>query len=82
MGHFALGLKELRDQKEVQFLSKVLLEIGHDRLGVACDLVVQRMREVMQAKKEGSSWEKAAVMSLMPGPHGGQALLPEGGFVV
>ena len=76
------GLREVRDQKEVSFLSKLLLEVGHKRFEVAVDLMSMRIREILQAKRDSSSWEKAAVMSLLPGPHRGQAPLPDGAFVV
>jgi hypothetical protein len=75
------GLKEIRDQREVAFLAKILTELGHDRLDIAADLLAQRMREVLAAKKDGGSWEKAAVLSLLPSSHGGQALIPDGAFV-
>ena len=78
------SLREIRDQREVQYLTKLLLELGHGRLEQVADLLSMRIREILTAKRDGGSWDKASVMSVMsllPGNHGGQALLPEGGFV-
>ena len=75
------SVKEIRDQKEVAFLCKLLLEVGHRRLGSAADLMAMRVREIMLAKRDGSSWDKASVLSLLPGVHGGHAVIPDGAFV-
>ena len=75
------GLKEVRDQREVALLSRLLLDLGHNRLEVAADLCAQRIREIVTAKKDGSSWDKASVISLMGSSHGGHALVPDGAFV-
>ena len=80
------NLKEIRDQREVAFMCRLLLELGHNRLGLAADLVVMRVREILLAKRDqGSStaagWYKAAVVSLLPGPLPGHTLLPEGAFI-
>ena len=80
------NLKEIRDQREVAFMCRLLLELGHNRLGLAADLVAMRVREILLAKRDqGSStaagWEKAAVVSLLPGPLPGHTLLPEGAFI-
>ena len=34
------------------------------------------------AKKEGQSWEKASVLSLMPGGHASSVALPDQAFVL
>jgi len=72
------GLKETRDIKEVQLLSKILLEINKDRLPQAVDIIAQRIREVRMAKQAGNSWEKAELISLMPGSQAGSTVLPDG----
>ena len=75
------GVKELRDQREVAFMCKLLLELGHKRYGHAVDLMAMRVREILMAKKDGSSWEKASLISLLPGSHGAHSLIPDGAFV-
>jgi hypothetical protein len=45
---------------------KVLLEVGHRRLPQAMDLIAQRLRELRMEKSDGSSWEKASLLSLLP----------------
>ena len=74
----ATGLKEVGDMKEVQLLSKVLLEINRDRLPQAVDIIAQRIREVRMAKAPGSSWEKAEIVSLVPSTQSGSVILPDG----
>jgi len=60
------GLKEIRDLREVQVLSKMLAELNADRIPQAVDFAAQRIKEILHAKRPSSSWEKAAVVSLMP----------------
>ena len=59
------GLKEIRDLREVQLLSKVVSELNKDRIPQAVDLMTHRIREVLAAKKAGGSWEKGALVSLL-----------------
>eukprot|EP00974_Lingulodinium_polyedra_P057187 5502431-Lingulodinium_polyedra.AAC.1 len=59
-------LKDIRDLKEVQLLSRLMVDIGEDRLPQAMDLAAQRVREIRLAKSQGGSWEKAAAVTLMP----------------
>ena len=73
-------LKDVRDQKEVMFLVKLLCELGHNRLAQAADLLSMRIREIRAAKRDGGSWEKAGVLSLQPGPYASNAPLPDGAF--
>ena len=73
-------LRDVRDQKEVAFLGRILGEVSRGRLPEAMDLLVMRIREVKQAKREGSSWEKAGVLSLVPGAFAANAALPDGGL--
>ena len=76
------GLKELRDQKEVLFLSKLIAELGAKRSAVAADMAAQRVREILLAKKDNGSWEKASVLSLTStGLPAGQAL-PDTAFQI
>jgi hypothetical protein len=39
-----------------------------------------RIREIVLAQREGGSWDKASVVSLQPGQHGGHAVIPDGAF--
>ena len=83
--HWALvmsNLKDVRDQKELLFLPKLLKDIGGSRLPAAADLICMRIRELRQAKAEGGSWEKASVLSLMPGNHPASAPLADGAFTL
>ena len=68
--------KDVRDQKEVQLLTKLLLEMGHSRFGEAAD----RIREFRMAKKDGGTWDKASPLSLLSSRHTGSTVLPDGGF--
>lgn len=52
------GLKELRDLREVQLLSRVLMEISHNKLPKAVDLIAMRVREVLLAKGAGAPGTK------------------------
>jgi len=75
------GVKDVRDQKEIAFLAKLMLEMGNGRTNVAADMASMRIREIMLAKRDGGSWDKASVVSLQPGQHGGHAAVPDGAFV-
>jgi len=74
------GLKDARDQKEVAFLAQLMLEMGSGRTNVAADMASMRIREIVLAQREGGSWDKASVVSLQPGQHGGHAVIPDGAF--
>ena len=74
------GLKEPRDIKEAQLLAKIITELGAARYAHAADLLCQRVRELLLAKKEGSSWDKASVVSLMPGSQSSGAAIADGAF--
>ena len=70
------GLKEIRDLREVQRLSKLVAQLNANRL---LDLACQRIREIMLAKKSGGSWEKAALVSLLPSDQASMSsALPDG----
>ena len=71
------GLKEVRDLREVQLLSQVLVQLGQKKLPAAVDLIAQRIREIRVAKASGSSWDKAELVSLLPSNQPGSAPLPE-----
>ena len=75
-------LSEVRDQKEVQFLVTRLTELGHRRVPKVADLVVQRLWEIRTAKSAGSTWEKAAVLSLMPQSIPGSTAMIDTAFVL
>jgi len=71
------GLKETRDLREVQALSKVLLEINKDNLPQAVDIIAQRIREIKAAKSSGGSWEKAELVSLLPCSQPGSSMMAD-----
>eukprot|EP00974_Lingulodinium_polyedra_P101987 9876940-Lingulodinium_polyedra.AAC.1 len=75
-------LKDVRDVREAHLLGVLLSELGKDRLAVAADLIAMRLRELRAAKKEGGSWEKASVLSLLPSSHSGSAPVADGAFVL
>ena len=73
------GLKEIRDLREVQVLSKLIAEINKNRIPEAVDIIAQRIREILTAKKSGSSWDKGALLSLMPSDQASMTTpLPDG----
>ena len=74
--------KDVRDQKEVAFLGRVLQDMAMDRLPQLADVVAMRIREIRAAKKEGGTWEKANVVSLLPGSHAGNAPVVDGAFTL
>jgi hypothetical protein len=74
-------LTEVRDIKEIQFLARVLAEIGNDATPRAADLIAMRIREIRAAKrKDGVGWDKAATISLMPSGVAPNAPLPDTTF--
>ena len=75
-------MKDVRDLKEVQFLTKLLAEINADRLAEAVDLLVMRVREIRMAKMTGGSWEKANAVSLMPSTATVSTPLPDGSMAL
>lgn len=74
------SLTDVKDQKEVAFLSRVLADLGQGRLPELADLVAMRIREVRAAKGEQGSWDKAGVLSLQPGPYAAGAPIPDAAF--
>lgn len=75
-------MKDIRDQKELHFLSQILGQMSSGKYEQVADLVAQRVREVRSAKAAGGSWDKAAAVSLMPQPLPGNTPLPDGAFVL
>ena len=71
-------LKEMRDIREVQSLSAVLLALNTNNIPRAVDMVCQRIREIKQAKGAGGSWEKAELLSLLPSTQASSTVLPDG----
>ena len=63
-------------------LSRLVVELGAARYQACIDLICMRIRELRLAKREGGSWEKASALSLMPGPHGAQASIPDQAFTL
>ena len=75
-------LKELRHQKEVQFLGKLMMDLAEERLPQVLDAVVMRVREIRTAKAAGGSWDKAATISLMPSTAPVSTVLPDGALAL
>lgn len=73
-------LKDASDQKEVVFLSRLLSELGQNRLPELADFVAMQIREIRAAKAEQSSWDKVGVVPLQPGPSTPGAAIPEPAF--
>ena len=48
-------MKDVRDQKELVLLSRILSDLAHDRLPQLADLVTMRIRE-LRAAKYTSAW--------------------------
>ena len=78
----ASGLKEVRDLREIQLLCRVLANLNQKKEAEAADLLVQRVREVLVAKRPGGSWEKGELLSLLPASSASSTTLPEGGLVL
>lgn len=73
------GLKEIRDVREVQCLSKIIGELNANKVPVAVDVAAQRIKDILLAKRSGSSWEKASLILLMPPEQASMtAPLPDG----
>ena len=78
----ATGLQEVRDQREVAVLSRVLALLNQRKIVEAADVAVQRAREVLAAKRAGGSWEKAELLSLLPTTQSSTAPLPDGALAL
>ena len=76
------GLKDVRDIREVQVLSKILTDLGSQRIPQALDLACHRIREIKAAKSAGGTWEKAEGISLLLGQLGSGAPLPDGALTL
>ena len=63
-------------------MSKILAELNHNNLGKAVDTIAQRIREVHLAKASGSSWEKAAVVSLLPAGLAANTTVPDNALAI
>ena len=75
-------LKDVRDVREIQFLSKLLSDVSVGRLPQAVDHVAMRIRELRAAKLPGGSWDKAAAISPQPQSVPANAPLPDGAFTL
>jgi hypothetical protein len=73
-----IGLKEMRDQREVQILARTLTLLNQQKWGEAADTIAQRIREVLAAKKQGGTWEKAELLSLLPTAQASTTPMPDG----
>ena len=78
----AAGLKEVRDQREVAAESKALTYLAQGKHTEAADLLVQRIREVLLAKRAGGSWDKGELVSLLPSGQASSAQMPEGAMAL
>ena len=76
-----VDLKEVRYKKEVMLLAKLITLLGSRRVWEALDTLAMRLRELIFAKKEGSSCENASVVSMLPGSHGPAAPIPDQALV-
>ena len=63
-------------------LSRMLTDLGKQRIPQALDLACHRIREIKHAKAAGGSWEKAQGISLFPGELGSGAPLPDGALTL
>jgi len=77
-------LKDLRDQREVQVLTRILTQLNHSQLPQAVDAIALRLREILLAKgtSSGASWEKAAVVSPLPSGVASSAPIPDNAFTL
>ena len=76
-------LSEVRDIKELQFLTRLLSELGQDQQPRCADLICMQIREIRMAKKkDGCGWDKAASISLMPSSVAPNAAFPAGTFAL
>jgi len=65
------GVKEVRDQREMQTIAAVMDSINRQDVAEALDLLTQRLLAVQAAKREGGgSWAKAEALELIPGAAG------------
>ena len=77
-------LKELRDQREVHMLTRILTQLNHQQLPQAVDAIALRLREILLAKgaAKEASWEKAAVVSPLPSGVPSNAPIPDNAFTL
>ena len=75
-------LKEVRDQKEVAMLCRLLVDLSHDKLPQVADIISQRIREIRLAKRAESSWDKAAAISLLGSSVASSQLMPDAAFTL
>jgi hypothetical protein len=76
------GLKEIRDVREVQILCRLIVDMNYGRHARAMDTMTMRIREIKAAKSQGSSWEKALVMSLLSSDLPNTTSFPDNGLAL
>jgi hypothetical protein len=76
------GLKEIRDIREVQLLCRLIVDLNNGRHSRAMDTMTMRIREIKAAKSQGSSWEKASVLSLLSSDIPNSTSLPDNGLAL
>ena len=60
------GLTDLRDKREALTLATIASMINAGDLSKALDVIVMRLQALQNAKKKGSSWERASEKELIP----------------
>ena len=76
------GLKEIRDIRKVQILCRLIVDMNNGRHARAMDTMTMRIREIKAAKSQGSSWEKASVLSLLSSDIPNSTSLPDNGLAL
>lgn len=64
------GLKEVRDQREIQTLMLILQKLNEDQVEQAADVIAQRAKSLLVAKTAKGSWEKSATIELLASSSG------------
>ena len=62
------GLKEVRDQREVQTLCAAMAKLQRQEVPAALDILSQRIKAILLAKTAKGSWEKAQTIELLSMP--------------
>ena len=70
------GLQEIRDVREAQTIACAIDAVNRNSIAEALDILVMRLHALQSAKSKGGSWDKAAVLELIPST--GSGLLPAG----
>ena len=71
-------VEDTGDQKDIVLLGRTLLNVAANRLPQLANAVAMRIREIRTATRDSGSWERAGVVSLLPGPSAGDAPVADG----